>query len=138
MSPSVLDPPTLTTVAELLEALGDIPPERVRLQPHPGTATEADVLEIHAREKRLCELVDGTLVEKPTGYDESRLAVEIVFILVGFLHQHDLGTVAGEAGMMRLLTGLVASRMFPSSAGNSCRRSMVRFLRWRRTWPSRS
>jgi Uma2 family endonuclease len=107
MSSAVLEPPTFETVADLLESLGDIPPERVRLQPPPGTATEADVIAIHAGEKRLCELVDGTLVEKPTGYDESRLAVELMTTLVVFLRQHDLGTVAGEAGMMRLVTGLV-------------------------------
>jgi Uma2 family endonuclease len=107
MSSAVLERPTFATVADLLEALGDIPPERVRMQPPPGTATEADVIAVHAREKRLCELVDGTLVEKPMGYDESRLAVELITTLVVFLRQHDLGTVAGEAGMMRLLTGLV-------------------------------
>ncbi len=107
MSLAVLAPPTVETVADLLEALGDIPPKRVRIHPYPGTATEADVIAIHAREKRLCELVDGTLVEKSMGYEESRLAMEIGYVLVGFLRQHDLGTVAGEAGMMQLLTGLV-------------------------------
>jgi Uma2 family endonuclease len=107
MSSAVLERTTFVTVADLLEALGDIPPDRVRMQPPPGTATEADVIAVHAREKRLCELVDGTLVEKPTGYDESRLAVELITTLVVFLRQHDLGTVAGEAGMMQLLTGLV-------------------------------
>jgi Uma2 family endonuclease len=107
MSLAVLARPTFETVADLLESLGDIPPERIRMHPWPGTATEDDVIAIHAREKRLCELVDGTLVEKPMGFDESRLALELGYILVGFLRQHDLGTVAGEAGMMRLLTGLV-------------------------------
>ena len=32
------------TVAELLDQLGDVPPERVLLDPWPGTATEADVI----------------------------------------------------------------------------------------------
>ncbi len=107
MSLAVLAPPAVETVADLLEALGDIPPERVRMHPWPGTATEADVIAIHAKEKRLCELVDGTLVEKPTGYEESRLAVELIAALVMFSREHDLGTVAGPDGMMRLLTGLV-------------------------------
>jgi len=107
MSLATIAPPAVETVADLLESLGDIPPERIRMRPPPGTATEDDVIAIHAREKRLCELVDGVLVEKPTGFDESRLAVEIGFILIEFLHRHDLGTVAGEAGMMRLLAGLV-------------------------------
>ena len=107
MSLTVLAPPAFETVADLLEALGDIPLNRVRIQPPPGTATEDDVIAIHAKEKRLCELVDGTLVEKPMGYDESRLAMEIGSILVVFLRQQDLGTVAGPDGMMRLFTGLV-------------------------------
>jgi Uma2 family endonuclease len=107
MSSAVLEPPTFETVADLLESLGDIPPERIRMHPWPGTATEDDVIAIHAREKRLCELVDGTLVEKPIGFDESRLAVELGATLVLYLRQHDFGTVAGEAGMMRLRTGLV-------------------------------
>src|SRR6266481_824184 len=107
MSLATLAPPTVETVADLLESLGDIPPERIRMRPPPGTATEDDVIAVHASEKRLCELVDGTLVEKPMGYEESRLAVELIVTLGVFLRQHDFGTVAGEAGMMRLLTGLV-------------------------------
>jgi Uma2 family endonuclease len=119
MSLAVLAPPAFETVADLLESLGDIPPKRIRMHPWPGTATEDDVIAIHAREKRLCELVDGTLVEKPMGFDESRLAAELISSLVVFLRGHDLGTVAGEAGMMRLLTGLV-------------RIPDVSFVRWER------
>jgi len=107
MSLATLAPPAFETVADLLESLGDIPPERVRMHPWPGTATEEDVLAIHATEKRLCELVDGVLVEKPMGFDESRLAIEIGYSLVDFLRRHDLGPAAGEAGMMRLMAGLV-------------------------------
>lgn len=107
MSLAKLAPPTVETVAYLLESLGDVPPERIRMRPPPETATEDDVIAIHARQKRVCELVDGVLVEKPKGFDESRLALEIGFILIEYLRQHDVGTVAGEAGMMRLLPGLV-------------------------------
>jgi Uma2 family endonuclease len=107
MSLTTLAPVTIETVADLLESLGDIPPERIRMRPPPGSATEDDVLAVHASEKRLCELVDGVLVEKPTGYDESRLAAELIYALVDFLRRHNLGTAAGADGMMRLLTGLV-------------------------------
>ncbi len=41
----------------------------------PGTATERDVIAVHDRENRLCELVDGALVEKVMGFDESRFAI---------------------------------------------------------------
>jgi Uma2 family endonuclease len=97
----------LETVADLLESLGDIPPERIRMRPLPGTATEDDVIAIYSREKRLCELVDGVLVEKAMGFDESRLASEIIVALVVYLRANNLGTVAGEGGMLRLLPGLV-------------------------------
>ncbi len=107
MSVATLAPPAVVTLADLLEALGNIPPERIRMRPPPGTATEDDVIAIHAREKRLCELVDGVLVEKPMGYEESRLAVELIVILGVFLREYDLGAVAGPDGMIRLAPGVV-------------------------------
>jgi hypothetical protein len=64
---------TIKTLADLLEQLGGIVPERVRFRPPPGTATEKDVLEVEAHEDRLCELVDGVLVEKAMGWRESIL-----------------------------------------------------------------
>jgi Uma2 family endonuclease len=95
------------TVADLLKELGDIPADRVRLHPTPGTATEQDVLDIEAREGRLCELVDGVLVEKVMGYSGSRLAAELIISLGIFLRRHNLGVVAGADGMLKLTTGLV-------------------------------
>jgi hypothetical protein len=65
---------TAETIADLIKRLGDIPADRVRLRPWPGTATEQDVLTIRQRERRLYELVDGTLVEKAMGFRESYLA----------------------------------------------------------------
>jgi Uma2 family endonuclease len=99
--------PPLWTVADLLEYLGPIPAYRIRNNPPPGTATEKDVIAIEAREDRLCELVHGVLVEKPMGFEESRLAMLIVSFLEAFVAKHDLGIVAGEAGMMQLAPGLV-------------------------------
>ena len=99
--------PPRRTMADLLERLGGVPLRRVLADPAPGTATEQDVIEVEAREKRLCELVDGVLVEKPMGFYESRVATVLGHLLENFLDQHDLGIVVGEAGMMRLGTGLV-------------------------------
>ena len=62
-------------MAELLEQLGNIPAERVRLEPVPGHATKKDLLSLLGRDKTLCELVDGTLVEKVAGHLESALGV---------------------------------------------------------------
>ena len=95
------------TAADLLDRFGPMPDGRIRTDPPPGTATEQDVIDIEARESRLCELVDGVLVEKTVGYYESYLAVQLGYFLAGFVRRHRLGVVAGEAGMMRLSAGLV-------------------------------
>jgi Uma2 family endonuclease len=100
-------PGSIETLADLLEQLGDIAPERVRLRPPPGTATEQDVLEVHARTGRLCELVDGVLVEKGMGFRESLLACVLITLLSNFVRPRNLGLVTGESGMMRLAAGLV-------------------------------
>ncbi len=98
---------TAVTVSDLLSQLGDIPASRVRLQPAPGTATEADVVTVHDREQRLCELVDGVLVEKTVGYYESYIAATLIRFLGNFVVEHDLGIIAGADGMIRLAPGLV-------------------------------
>jgi len=99
--------PTEWTVADMLTHLGGIPLERIRMVPPPGMATEADVLQAKSRFHRICELIDGVLVEKTMGYYESFLAVEIAHLLKLFLQQHDLGIVLGEAGTLRILPGQV-------------------------------
>jgi Uma2 family endonuclease len=90
------------TIGDLLERLGGVAPSRVLLRPWPGTATEADVIAIEARENRLCELIDGVLVEKCMGYSESRMGAELIVDLGGFLRGNDLGVMAGADGMLRL------------------------------------
>jgi len=94
-------------LADLLERLGSVPPERVRFSPPPGTATEQDVLAIHDRTNRLCELVDGVLVEKAMGFYESRLAAALIEILGNYVSKNQLGIVLAPDGMMRLAPGLV-------------------------------
>jgi Uma2 family endonuclease len=98
---------TIATLADLLDQLGDIPPERVRARPLPGTATEQDVIDVEARENRLCELVDGVLVEKATGFYESRLAVVLVYLLESYLEKNNRGIVVGADGTIRLMPGLI-------------------------------
>jgi Uma2 family endonuclease len=99
--------PATWSVADLLKHLGDISPERIRLQPAPGEARERDVLEIQRQEKRHYELMEGVLVEKIMGYEESSLACELIYYLKHFLHENDLGNVAGADGALRLMLGLV-------------------------------
>jgi Uma2 family endonuclease len=97
----------IKNLAELLQRLGGVPLDRIRLRPPPGTATVDDVLEIEAHEDRLCELVDGVLVEKPMGYVESRIAILLSTALQTFVDAHDLGVVTGESGMFRFPENLV-------------------------------
>jgi Uma2 family endonuclease len=95
------------TLADVLRQLGGISPRRIRFHPAPGTATEDDVVKIRDRERRLFELVDGVLVEKVMGYWESVLAIELAGLLRDFVKTRKFGTLAGEAGMLRLSPGLV-------------------------------
>ena len=97
MTNGALVSPAIETLADLHERLGNVPLQRIRCHPAPGTATEADVLVYPRGEKRLYELVDGVLVEKPMGYYESLLAAMLIRFLGSFLEAHDLGLVLGAA-----------------------------------------
>ncbi len=104
---SVSDP-SIATVADLLKSLGEIPAERVRWNPLPGTATERDLLRTNERkEGAICELVDGTLVEKTMGSGESELAIVIASAILMFVRNRKLGIVLGADGTLRLKPGLV-------------------------------
>ncbi len=103
-SPPPMPSPRFRTAADLFRELGDIPPGRIRLTPNPGEATEADLL---APEGRLCELVDGILVEKAMGSVESMLNFELGLFLGTFVKLHRLGVVLGTDGMVRLMPGQV-------------------------------
>jgi Uma2 family endonuclease len=101
-----LPPPTLPrhwTLADLQQHLGGVPADRIRLFPFPGTATEEDALGIAAHEDRLCELVDGVLVEKPMACYESVLATMLATLLNIYLEQDRRGIVLGADGPLRIL-----------------------------------
>jgi Uma2 family endonuclease len=95
------------TAADLVERFGPIPLSRICHDPPPGCASQDDVQEIHAQCKRLFELVEGTLVEKVMGFTESVIAALLIELIGSFARQHDLGFVAGEAGLLRLAPDLV-------------------------------
>ncbi|MCD4727746.1 MAG: Uma2 family endonuclease [Pirellulales bacterium] len=107
MSSTSSCPVSVWTAADLVAQFGAIPLDRVRTNPPPGLAMEHDVIEIHDRENRLCELSDGSLLEKTMGSYESYLAVLICRVLVEFVQKNDLGIVLGADGMLRLGHGLV-------------------------------
>jgi Uma2 family endonuclease len=106
------------TAAEMQEQLGGIPLERIRMVPAPGQATEKDLLRLLDSDNRICELIDGVLVEKTMGYYESRLALVLGSFVQEFLDHHDLGIVLGPDGTLRIL-------------GDQIRVPDVAFLAWR-------
>src|SRR5262245_11729113 len=94
------------TIRDLVEQLGDIPLDRSRMNPPPGRATEDDVIEVARREKCYCELIDGVLVEKTMGLQESFLAIALADFLRAFVIPRNLGMVSGADGLIRLFPGL--------------------------------
>lgn len=90
-------------LADLLHSLGDIPADRVHLKPAPGTATERDLLAFLENRNRLAELVDGTIVEKPVGLPEARLANCLTYFAERFLDDFDLGITSGADSTLRIV-----------------------------------
>jgi hypothetical protein len=86
----------MVTLAERIAQLGGIPPDRVRLSPLPGTATEDDLI---VARKPICELIDGALVDKPGYCYESVLTVEIASRILDVVHDARLGVVMGTSGL---------------------------------------
>ena len=105
--PSTMPETRIRTFADLLDDLGNIPPQRVLMHPPPGTATEADVIRLHDHADRHCELIDGTLVEKAMGVREALLALALGEILRRFVRPRKLGIVLGPDGVVRLWAGRV-------------------------------
>ena len=98
--------PLQWSLADLQERLGEIPPERVRLSPPLGCATEDDVLRVE-EEGRYCELDYGVLVEKARGWYESVLAALLIGKLTSWLETNPLGMITGEGGQLKIMPGVV-------------------------------
>lgn len=94
-------------MSDLLAQLGGIPPERVRLQPVPGQATERDLLHILDHEDCLSELIDGVIVDKPLWFPDAVLGAELTYRLGMHVHTHELGVLTGASGPFRLAPGQV-------------------------------
>jgi len=94
------------TFSEFLEDLGHIPPERVRTDPTPGQATLDDLIRAN-NNGGLCELVDGTLVEKAMGWQESVIAMYLGKLLTDFAVSHNRGFISGADGFIHLFPDLV-------------------------------
>ena len=112
-------PPTEWTIADVRARLPGFPAHRIRVYPTPGTATERDLLEAEARGNRICELIDGTLVEKTMATYELMLAIAVAYFLQRYLEKNRLGAIAGPDGLLKILPGQV-------------RAPDVSFIRWER------
>jgi Uma2 family endonuclease len=111
--------PATWTMVDLQRHLGDIPLERILLYRAPGTATEEDAIWLDEHEDRVCELVDGVLVEKPMSTYESLLAAILIRLIGNYLDSHNLGVLLGADGQLRILP-------------TKLRLPDVSFIRWER------
>jgi Uma2 family endonuclease len=99
----------IKTLADLVSRLGGVPLSRILFRPAPGTATLEDVIEQDCKHDKLCELVEGVLVEKAAGLVEALLASFLVSEVYPFIARRNLGIVTGASGMLELQPGLVRS-----------------------------
>lgn len=97
----------LTNLGDLLKQLGDIRPERIRLQPPPGLAKSKDLLRLIERDKVLCELVRGVIVEKALEWDKCQLRLALTCELLQFVMEFGDGVVLGPDTPYRLKRGLI-------------------------------
>lgn len=100
--------PLFQTAEQLFDSLGGVPTNRVRIDPSPGRATEADVVRfLESAEKRRFELVNGTLVEKPMGSREAFISALLLRRMGDVVDRDELGALLGGDGPLRMRSGNV-------------------------------
>ncbi len=102
-----------------LADLGHVPSSRILADPAPGTATLNDIIHVRNTQGKICELIDGTLVEKAMGWRESMLAAVLLHWLMDYLDKNPIGVAAGADGLTRLF-------------GDTVRGPDVAFYSWQR------
>jgi Uma2 family endonuclease len=107
MASAAVNAPEIKNLADLVHRLGDVPLDRIRFHPPPGTATVVDVQRLQEQEGITCELIEGVLLEKAMGYGESSLASLILELVNSFVRTHNLGLVAGADGTLQIMPDLV-------------------------------
>ncbi|RIK85530.1 MAG: Uma2 family endonuclease [Planctomycetota bacterium] len=95
--------PSNWSLADLQDYLGGVALERILVYPPPGLATVEHALWLDDHEDRVCELIDGILVEKPVGLYESVIATLLASLISDYLKNNPRGIVSGEAGQLYIL-----------------------------------
>jgi len=106
-SSATLAPPKFQTLEDVLNRVGHVPANRILLHPTPGTATEADLFDQKIIGVRVCELVDGILVEKPMGFKDDGIGIWIICLLWEYLRENNHGHLSGAQGPIKLKLNLV-------------------------------
>ncbi|MEM6980238.1 MAG: Uma2 family endonuclease [Planctomycetota bacterium] len=91
------------SVSDALVDLGGISPQRLLGS---DNANVDSLVQAH-HEGRLCELVDGYLVEKAVGFRESLIAMAIARFLGQFVDQERLGLISGADGFITFFPDLI-------------------------------
>lgn len=100
-------PAAAVTAADIVAQFGDVPLFRIVMDPAPGTATEDDLGRVKRQTGRLCELIDGTLIEKAVGAESELLGSKLLALLQPFAEKRGLGWVLGSQAFLRLSSGRV-------------------------------
>ena len=86
--------------------LGAIPPDRVVLDPPPGTAGWRDADRHRARTGRLAEVIDGTLIEKAVSDESDWFNGEVFYHISRFVRPRRLGLVHPGTAFFHFPDGL--------------------------------
>ena len=90
------------TAAEIVAQFGDVPLFRIVMDPAPGTATEEDIDRVKRETGRLCELIDGTLIEKAVGAESDLMGLELATLVRNAIRGKKIGWVLGAQAFLRL------------------------------------
>jgi hypothetical protein len=83
------------TIEQLTLHFGGIPPDRILLDPPPGTANERDLLTLDRKRGFPPELVDGVLIDRFPGFKASVIGAKLLGRLMNVLPARSLGIVIG-------------------------------------------
>jgi Uma2 family endonuclease len=103
---TVINASVANSLADRVADLGGVGLDRIVTQPAPGSATVHDAI-VSVEEGNRCEWVDGTLVEKAMGWQESLIAMVLGGWLNDFVRSKNLGVVIGPDGFIRILDDVV-------------------------------